>query len=164
MTDEVQLDAFITPGTLLKTAREAQQLSEREVADRLNWMPGYTAIIERDDFQALRRPAFARGYVKAYGKMLGIDEAQLLAAFDQLATGDSPRREQRSSSRPVQLQRTGLGVVTGLVLLALLVLAIWWWRGEPETVTPAPAKEVSSAADSGAAAPGKREDSPGGDR
>ena len=34
MTDEVQLDAFITPGTLLKTAREAQQLSEREVADR----------------------------------------------------------------------------------------------------------------------------------
>ena len=70
MTDEVQLDAFITPGTLLKTAREAQQLSEREVADRLNWMPGYTAIIERDDFQALRRPAFARGYVKAYGTML----------------------------------------------------------------------------------------------
>ena len=163
MTDEVQLDAFITPGTLLKTAREAQQLSEREVADRLNWMPGYTAIIERDDFQALRRPAFARGYVKAYGKMLGVDEAQLLAAFDQLATGDIPLREKRSS-RPVQLQRTGLGVVTGLVLLALLVLAIWWWRGEPEAVMPAPAKDVSSAAETGAAAPGKREDSPGGDR
>lgn len=159
MSDEVQLDAFITPGTLLKRAREAQQLSEREVADRLNWMPGYTAIIERDDFKALRRPAFARGYVKAYGKMLGIDEAQLLAAFDQLATGSVTRQEKRTSSRPVQLQHTGLGVVTGLVLLALLILAIWWWRGEPETVTTAPAEEVSSAA-----VPGIGDDSPGGHR
>jgi len=159
VSDEVQLDAFITPGTLLKRAREAQQLSEREVADRLNWMPGYTAIIERDDFKALRRPAFARGYVKAYGKMLGIDEAQLLAAFDQLAAGNVTRQEKRTSSRPVQLQHTGLGVVTGLVLLALLILAIWWWRGEPETVTTAPAEEVSSAA-----APGIGDDSPGGHR
>lgn len=165
MSDEVQLDAFITPGTLLKTAREAQQLSQREVADRLNWMPDYTAIIERDDFQALRRPAFARGYVKAYGKMLGIDEAQLLAAFDQLAAGDAPRHEKRASSRPVQLQRTGLGVVTGLVLLAVLVLAIWWWRGEPETATPAPVDDVPGAVDASAVvAPGKRDDSPGGDR
>lgn len=164
MSDEAQLDAFITPGTLLKTAREAQQLSEREVADRLNWMPDYTAIIERDDFQSLRRPAFARGYVKAYGKLLGIDEVQLLAAFDQLAGGERPRREKRTSSRPVQLQRTGLGVVTGLVLLALLVLAIWWWRGEPERRTLAPAAAVPGAAESGAAAPGKQDDSPGGDK
>lgn len=146
MIDEVQLDALITPGTLLKTAREAQQLSEREVADQLNWMPDYTAIIERDDFRALRRPAFARGYVKAYGKMLGIDEAQLLAAFDRLAAENAPRQEKRASSRPVQLQRTGLGVVTGLVLLLLLILAIWWWRGEPDAVQRAAADEVSGVA------------------
>jgi len=55
-----QLDAFLTPGTLLRTAREAQKLSQREVADRLHLMPGYPAIIERDDYQALRHPAFAR--------------------------------------------------------------------------------------------------------
>ena len=37
----LQLDAFVTPGTLLKAGREAQKLSTREVAERLNWMPGY---------------------------------------------------------------------------------------------------------------------------
>ena len=131
---ENQLDAFVTPGTLLKAAREAKEMSEREAADRLNWMPGYTAIIERDDFQALRRPAFARGYVKAYGKLLGIDEQQLLDAFDSLQAGAEVQAQKRVSSRPVQLQRTGLGVIVGLVLLLLLVLAIWWWRGEPGTV------------------------------
>ncbi len=43
MSDDAseQLDAFVTPGTLLKAAREAQELSQREVADRLHLMPGY---------------------------------------------------------------------------------------------------------------------------
>lgn len=131
---ENQLDAFVTPGALLKAAREAKEMSEREAADRLNWMPGYTAIIERDDFQALRRPAFARGYVKAYGKLLGIDENQLIEAFDRLQAGVEVQAQKPVSSRPVQLQRTGLGVIVGLVLLLLLVLVIWWWRGEPGIV------------------------------
>lgn len=150
MSDELQLDAFVTPGTLLKAAREARQLSEREVADRLNWMPGYTAIIERDDFQALRRPAFARGYVKAYGKLLGLDEAQLLGAFDRVTAGEETRTRQPATTRPAQLQHTGLGVVIGLLLLLLLVLAIWWWRGESDAASRA----GPAAMDAGAVSPG----------
>jgi cytoskeleton protein RodZ len=138
--DQSQVDAFVSPGALLKAAREQQELSTREVADRLNWMPAYPAIIEQDEFQALRRPAFARGYVKAYGKLLDLDEARLLDAFDRQFGGETKPQEKRVSSRPVQLQRTGLGVIIGLVLLLLLVLAIWWWRGEtPAAVSVLPA-------------------------
>jgi cytoskeleton protein RodZ len=126
-----QLDAFLTPGTLLRTAREAQQLSEREVADRLHLMPGYPAIIERDDYQALRHPAFARGYVKAYGKLVGVDEQRLLEAFDRLRAEEAPV-PRKVRTRPLQLQSTGLSVIIGLVLLLLLVVAIWWWRVVPE--------------------------------
>lgn len=125
-----QIDAFTTPGTLLRTAREAQALSEREAADRLNLMPDYVAILERDDYNALRAPAFARGYVKAYGKLLGLDEEELLAAFDELRASDQAREQKRVQTRPLQLQRTGLGVVIGLAVLLLLVLAMWWWRGD----------------------------------
>ena len=132
MTDDSaqQIDAFTTPGTLLRTAREAQELSEREAADRLNLMPDYVAILERDDYDALRAPAFARGYVKAYGKLLGLNEEELLAAFDQLRASNKAREGKRVQTRPLQLQRTGLGVVIGLAVLLLLVLAMWWWRGE----------------------------------
>jgi cytoskeleton protein RodZ len=126
-----QLDAFLTPGTLLKAAREAQGLSEREVADRLHLMPGYPAIIERDEYTALLHPAFARGYVKAYGKLVGVDENSLLNAFDRLRAEAAAPEPRKVRTRPLQLQHTGLAVVIGLVLLLLLVLAIWWWRGEP---------------------------------
>lgn len=126
-----QLDAFLTPGTLLRAAREKRELSHREVADRLHLMPGYPAIIERDDFKALRHPAFARGYVKAYGKLLGVDEQQLLGAYDRLRAAEAPPPPRKVRTRPLQLQHTGLGVVVGLALLLLLVLAIWWLRAEP---------------------------------
>jgi len=128
-----QLDAFTTPGSLLQAAREARELSQREVADRLHLMPGYPALIERDEFQALRHPAFARGYVKAYGKLVGVDEKRLLEAFDRLQAAQViPQPEKKVRTRPPQLQRTGLGMAVGLVLLVLLVAAVWWWRAEPE--------------------------------
>ena len=88
-----QLDAFATPGTVLKAAREAQGMSEREAADRLNLMPQYVALLERDEYQLLRSPSFARGYVKAYGRMLGVDERHLLRLYDTLrpiAPGGQP--------------------------------------------------------------------------
>lgn len=113
----------------MRRAREAQELSQREVADRLHLMPGYPAIIERDEFDTLRHPAFARGYVKAYGKLVNVDEEQLLHAFDSLQAKATRPAPQKIRTAPLQLQHTGVGVVVGLVLLALLVAAIWWWRG-----------------------------------
>lgn len=139
MTDEVvQLDAFTTPGSLLKAARQSRGLTEREAADRLNFMPNYVAILERDDYQALRSPPFARGYVKAYGRLLGLDEEHLMTVFDQVVEVPPVRYVKREAGRPLQLQRTGLGVVIGLGVLLLLVLALWWWE-KSENVQPFPA-------------------------
>ncbi len=126
-----QVDAFTTPGTLLRRAREAHGISEREAADQLNFMPDYVAILERDEYQSLRSPAFARGYVRSYGRMLGLDEQYLMQLFDAVAADADPAQHRRIETRPLQLQRTGLGVVIGLTVLLLLVLALWWWRGEP---------------------------------
>lgn len=133
-----QVNAVVTPGRMLRAAREQQELSEREVADRLNLMPDYVAILERDDYQALRSPAFARGYVKAYGRLLGLQEQELLGAFDELRATDQARDKKRVRTRPLQLQRTGLGVVIGLVALLLLVLVMWWWRGGQAGLAVAP--------------------------
>ncbi|MDG2046521.1 MAG: helix-turn-helix domain-containing protein [Halioglobus sp.] len=126
----MQLDAFTTPGFLLKVAREKQGLTEREAADRLNLMPNYVGILERDDYAALRSPSFARGYVKAYGRMLGLHEETLMSAFDQFTVVAPLKNEKLKDVRPLQLQRTGLGVVIGLGVLLMLVVALWWSKGD----------------------------------
>lgn len=140
-----QLDAFSSPGTLLRAARELQGMTQREAADSLNFMPNYVAILERDDYKSLRSPSFARSYIKAYGRLLGMDEQQLLSAYDHIAIAAPAPQKKRVQRRPLQLQRTGIGVVTGLAVLTLLVAALWWWEeGRGAGFTPEVSHEQQS--------------------
>lgn len=140
-----QIDAFSTPGTVLKAARLSRGISEREAADLLNLMPDYVGILERDDYQALRSPAFARGYVKTYGRMLGIDEEQLLSLYEEVMARGPAQHERRIETRPLQLQSTGVGVVVGLGVLLLLVAALWWWQDdEPQRTSGMDSSDVIS--------------------
>jgi len=120
-----------SPGVMLKAARESLELSEREAADRLNWMPGYVAIMERDDYAALRRPSFARGYVKAFGRLVKLDEEVLMEAFNSLESrGENASGDKGKPPRmTLHLQKTGLGVIVGLASLSILIAALWWWQG-----------------------------------
>ncbi|MEP5566913.1 MAG: helix-turn-helix domain-containing protein [Halioglobus sp.] len=129
-----QVDAFVTPGTLLRNARLAAEFSEREVEDLLNLMPGYVGVLERDDYQALRSPAFARGYVRAYAQLMKLEEADVLEAFDE-QRDTWEQEKQRVETRSLQLQSTGLGVIVGLVTLLMLFFALWWWLGREQTET-----------------------------
>lgn len=104
-------------------------MSEREAADRLKLMPGYVGLLERDEYDALRSQPFARGYVKSYGRMLGVDEEHLLQLFDQLQAQNGGSAPKRIRTQPLQLQRTGNGVVAGLVVLLIFMLLLWWFSG-----------------------------------
>lgn len=114
-----------SPGAMLQAARQARGMSPQEAAQRLNWLREYVTHIERDEFASLRRPAFARGYVRAYGRLLDLDEELLLAAFDAVRPAAQAPRVRR---RPQQLQKTGLGIALGLAVLLLLVLGLWWFQ------------------------------------
>ncbi|WP_165954140.1 helix-turn-helix domain-containing protein [Seongchinamella unica] len=152
MTSDVvlQLDAFVTPGTRLRKARLESGLSEREVEDQLNLMPGYVGILERDDYQSLRSPAFARGYVRAYGQLMKLDENELLAAFDEQRQ-NWEQEKKRVETRSLQLQSTGVSVVVGLATLLLLFFMLWWWLGRDqagaETVSFVPSEFVVAGAE-----------------
>jgi len=117
-----------SPGVLLKAAREARNLPEREVAERLNWLPRYVQTIEADDYSVWRSATFARGYVKAYGRLLGVDETKLMQSFDGLTVTNGHDSTRRVTTQPLQLQRTGGGMVIGVVALGLLAAGLWWWQ------------------------------------
>lgn len=120
-----------SPGAMLRRAREGLDMSPREVADRLHWLPSYVGIIERDDYAALRCPALARGYVRAYGKLLEVDEGLLMTAFGAFADtpAPAPPRVHPASRPPAPGGVNGLAIGFGLLVLGLLVLGLWWWQG-----------------------------------
>ncbi len=127
--------ARVSPGAMLQAAREARGLSALDVSQRLNWLPEYVALIERDEFDRLRQPAFARGYVRAYARMLGLDESLVLADFDEVRPAAPAPSAKSRRTRPLPLQRTGIGILSGLGVLALLVLGLWWAQSGQATAS-----------------------------
>lgn len=128
----------VDPGSMLRAAREAQGVSAREMADRLNWMPTYVDAIENNQFEVLRGRAFVRGYLRTYGKMLGIAEGDLLAALDAMGMEEEkPVTSSRSTLEVPLLQRPGVGIGLGVAAALSLILLLWLWQGEEEELVVA---------------------------
>ena len=69
-------------GQLLRDAREAQGITLEVAAVRLRLMHRQIEAMERDDFESLGQPVFARGFVRNYARLLGIAPEPLLARMD----------------------------------------------------------------------------------
>lgn len=117
-------------GETLRAARESRGWSLQDVAAQLNLTRQMLADLETGNFGELPH-TFARGYLRAYAKLLGLDAQQIANDFDrcsetvavsagvqQLGPVDEPRRV---SQRLLQL-------VSIVVSLALLAAGFYWWQ------------------------------------
>ena len=79
----------VNPGDTLRQARESNGWSLAEVALKLNLTTTSLGNLEAGAFDKLPGHTFARGYIRAYAKLLGIDQAILVQEFDQFTGTDS---------------------------------------------------------------------------
>ncbi|MFD1007092.1 RodZ domain-containing protein [Oceanisphaera ostreae] len=129
-----QADPVVTtgPGILLREAREAKGWTQAEVARRLNLRLAVIEAIDNDHDKAGVALTFLRGYVKAYAKVVGVPEAQVLSAFDSMS-GHQPESDapMKSFSKKTRQQASDkwLKRISWLVFLGLLAsLVYWWWQ------------------------------------
>jgi cytoskeleton protein RodZ len=69
------------PGRRLAAARAARGLTITEIALRLKFAPKQIEALEADRYDALAGPAFVRGMIRAYAKLVGEDADALIAAL-----------------------------------------------------------------------------------
>jgi len=67
-----------TVGSRLRSAREAKGLSISEVAETLKLGAGQVEALENHHWQALPGLTFIRGFVRNYGRLVGLDPEQLM--------------------------------------------------------------------------------------
>lgn len=121
------------PGETLRKAREGRGMALNDVAVALNLSPTALKNLESGAFDRLPGHTFARGYVRAYAKLLGMDQALLVREFDQATGTDAMGSSVNSLGRidePVRVSH-GLLRMVSLGVLAVLVLAgfLWWQDG-----------------------------------
>ncbi|KFF50567.1 hypothetical protein GY26_01225 [Gammaproteobacteria bacterium MFB021] len=118
-------------GKMLRAERERQGLSLDEVALQLNLRPSVVEGLEQDNFEQVPIAAYRRGYVRAYARLLGMNERQVVSAYNA-AHGQSDIERKLSpvnTTRPPS--RVGAWVIrlfTLLVIAALIGLTLVWWQ------------------------------------
>ena len=123
--------ALGNPGETLRAARESKNWSLPAVAKQLNLSERSLTQIEAGDFSQLPGHTFARGYVRAYAKLLGLDQNRLVQQFDQHTGTDATGSSVNSLGhidQPVRLSRSMVRFFTFILTLVIGVGAFLWWQ------------------------------------
>ncbi|WP_236237364.1 RodZ domain-containing protein [Pseudomonas faucium] len=121
------------PGELLRQAREKREWSQAEVARKLNLTISSLNHVETGAFDKLPGHTFARGYIRAYAKLMDLDQAPLVEAFDQYTGTHAKGSEVHSLGRieePVRLSHNILRGVSLLLLVAVVGGSFIWWQDQ----------------------------------
>ncbi|MBD9439380.1 helix-turn-helix domain-containing protein [Pseudomonas sp. PDM04] len=123
----------VNPGETLRQARESNGWSLAEVALKLNLTVNSLSNLEAGAFDKLPGHTFARGYIRAYAKLLGMDQTVLVQQFDQSTGTDSQGSSVHALGRieePVRVSHTILRIVSLLLLIAVIGGGFVWWQDQ----------------------------------
>ncbi|WP_255828364.1 RodZ domain-containing protein [Marinomonas rhizomae] len=138
MTTEFQTDASVSKanmdtiniGNRLKAKRLELEFDERYVATELKIPIDQVRALEANNFSYFRSVTFARGFLKSYCRLLGIDPSEILNAFD------AERADAETTIKPVDKvnKQSHLGdpivIFISVVIIAVLVFLVFWWPSQ----------------------------------
>ncbi len=130
-------------GERLRAAREEQQISLLEIAKELHLDEPKVRALEDNDFEMLGAPVFAKGHLRKYAELVGVDERVVLGDFHELNRAAGAPPVVGKPRKPGSELSPGPWIVVVLVLLAA-AFAYWWFkagRGPSTDAVPAEAPE-----------------------
>ena len=122
-------DNRLSPGRMLRAARQKRNFTQREIADSLHISVSFVNAIEQDEHSKLPGAVFTKGYIKRYSEIMALDETAVLAAYDNLAPAviASGAGIPRKSQRIKMLQWSGYGPTAVFISL---FLGLWIWKDQ----------------------------------
>ncbi|HCY61780.1 MAG TPA: DUF4115 domain-containing protein [Oxalobacteraceae bacterium] len=158
-----------SPGAQLASRRQELGWSIEQVANQLNLAPRQVQAMEDDNYAALPGMVIARGFVRAYAKLLKFDPAPLLALITDKAAPSPESLELRrtlsatftESNLPTAKRSGSGGKWLALILLLLALAAAGWlaWREgwlaglQLPDGSPMPAQQTQEAPEAGSGVP-----------
>jgi len=121
-------------GERLAEARRELQISVFEIAKELHLDEPKVRALERNEFDVLGAPVFAKGHLKTYAQLVNVSSDDVLVDYYQLtrATTVPPVL----STRPKPGKELSPGPWIAVIVVVIIVVTAFWWftrAVEPET-------------------------------
>ena len=120
------------PGAHLRKVREEANMSVDKVASALMLHPHTLEALEADAYERLPAPAFVRGYLRGYARVLGLPSRPILEMFDRQGFEPPPLTPDVTESQQAHTSDTAVRLVTYAVAVVLVVLVALWWHSQED--------------------------------
>lgn len=123
---EQSIDA-LTAGDILQQERQRLGLNEKEVADQLHITMHYVKALESNSYEKLPGAVFAKGYLKSYALLLGLDVEDLMSRYDEFThqqNADSAEERRLLIARKKKDRNKPL-VIVSLIVFVVGFLGLW---------------------------------------
>lgn len=115
-------------GERLRAARQARDISVRDVAKELHLDEHKVRALEKNDFEVLGAPVFAKGHLRKYAELVDVDTDDVMTDYYQMNRNSGaplvvgPKRNILREFEPLPWVLGGLGVV-------IVIALVWWFFG-----------------------------------
>ena len=125
-------------GALLKAKRTEKNIAIGEVAERLKFSAKQIESLESGDYKGLPEPIFVKGFIKTYGRFLGLDTDQVTSLLNevfpsQVSAAPAATATENQTSLNFQDQKKSKSFPKWLplvVVAALVVGAVYLWQSK----------------------------------
>jgi cytoskeleton protein RodZ len=130
------------PGDLLQAGRTEMGLSLEDVASRMHLSVDIIEAIEENNFSDITAPIFVKGYLRAYAKIVSLDENELIQQYlEYYSNEDPPIGSTSKMYAEISTSDKRIKWFTYLLILLGVLLAVWWWN-KYQTTTDVVSLEV----------------------
>lgn len=127
---EDQMENTRNLGKILTQAREKLDLSQDEIASRLNLKKEIIEALDTNSFDDLPAPTYVRGYIRSYARAVNLDADGLIDIYQ--GTAEEPPEILPDVKPKVQASSrdTPVKAMTYLITFTLMILILAWWQGQ----------------------------------
>lgn len=135
---EDKVSAAESVGVILRAERLRQDLTEKKVADKLHITMHYVRAIESNSFDKLPGAVFAKGYIKSYALLLGLEQSQIIGSYDEYVNDqqDAVREKTRIQVRRRKDKNRPWVIGSGIAFLGFFVVLWLFNSGADENNEP----------------------------
>ena len=151
LDEEIAESKDLTVGRMLKGARENLKLSLETISTELHIEPRFLQALEEDNLEVFSAPVFTKGYLRQYGKHLGLRESDLLVQYYRQAKDNEfsmvPLASQSirvgGRARSIEGWKLALGVLFLFVIIGFVIWSFYLSQESDQVVISSVSGEVS---------------------